>query len=289
MRIRILIKNMRTIENSITTNKILNIIDNEINNEKEVLIKNLKNYLKDKIDNYEKVAELIDNFSKLQVNDKKLKEDIKISNQSQKHGFTIENEIREKVFELKKKDNDTNKHDISKENNKFDSNENISIKSTKSNNIDCGDIKRFYNYNFLEKNTMIVVKYNQIDDTKIITNIYEVDYNREMHKKLFGSLTYQELEEYIKNVKKIPRNVSGDDAKVIFDYLVEKRKIEKNNNMKINISPKIDSKQTRVQCSITNFEKLCKEFITYKTSECIIRNKEIFKSFKSNRRERNIK
>ena len=46
-----------------------------------------------------------------------------------------------------------------KEENKFNSNENISIKCTKSNNIDCGDIIRFYNYNFVENNTIIVVKY----------------------------------------------------------------------------------------------------------------------------------
>ena len=67
MRIRILLKNMTTIENSVTTSKILNIIKNEINNEKSVLIKNLKNYLKDKIDNKNSLNEFYtpenDNFN----------------------------------------------------------------------------------------------------------------------------------------------------------------------------------------------------------------------------------
>ena len=117
--------------------------------------------------------------------------------------------------------------------------------------------------------------------------IYEIDYCKDLHKILFGNVTYQILEEYVNNVKKIPKKTSGDNAKVIFDYLTEKIKIKNKYNMKINISPKVDSSQSRVQCSISKFEELCKDFIKYESSEYIIRNKNIFQKFISNERFRN--
>ena len=218
-----------------------------------------------------------------------LEDDNDIGKQSQKHGFTIENEIRDKVFNLKKESNDTKTHDIPKEINKFNDQENISIKSTKSNNIDCGDILRFFNYNFININTMMIINYEQIDDFKHIKTIYEVNYCKDLHKILFGNVTYQVLENYVNNVKKIPKKISGDNAKNIFEYLTEKQKIQKEYNMKINISPKVDSKQSRVQCSIPKFKELCKDYIIYQSNNCIIREKEIFKSFKSSSRIRHVK
>lgn len=253
-----------------------------MNEEKRHLLTRLKTFFKDKVGiDYKEISNLIDLFEK--------NEQFKQDGQSQKHGFTFENEIRTKVFDLKSKMNDTKKHDIPKDENKFNPNENISIKSTKSYNIDCGDIKRFYNYNFIEKNTIIIIKYEQEINIKNIKIIYEIDYCRNLHKKLFGNLTFQVLEEYVNNVKRIPSKTSGDDAKVIFDYLTEKKRIQKEHNMMINISPKVDSSQSRVQCSIPKFEELCKDFITYKSTECIIRNKKIFESIVSNERYRNTK
>tara|TARA_B100000497_G_scaffold39462_1_gene46107 strand:- start:983 stop:1717 length:735 start_codon:yes stop_codon:yes gene_type:complete len=209
------------------------------------------------------------------------------SNQSQKHGFVIENEIKSKVFDLPKEKNNTKIHDIPKEDNKFNDQENISIKSTKSNNIDCGDILRFFNYNFTDINTIIILNYEQNGDFKDIKKIYEVNYCKNLHKLLFGNVTYQVLENYVNNVKKIPKKVSGDDAKIIFDYLTEKKKIQKDYKMKINISPKVDSKQSRVQCSIPKFSELCKDYILSESDNYLIRNKKIFKSFKSSMRIRN--
>ena len=71
-----------------------------------------------------------------------------MSNQSQKYGFIIENYIRENVFDIESQKNDINIHDIPKEKNKLNENENCSIKTTGSNTICCGDLLRFYNYNF---------------------------------------------------------------------------------------------------------------------------------------------
>ena len=92
---------------------------------------------------------------------------------SQKHGFVFENMIRER-FQLPSETNNTNTHDIPKNQNIFDDNENISIKTTKDTGIMCGDILRFFSYNMNEKNTILVIKYNQIGSNKCVEEIFEI-------------------------------------------------------------------------------------------------------------------
>lgn len=182
-----------------------------------------------------------------------------LQNQSQKHGYIFEERIKN-IFGCEYKDNDTGKYDIPCEFNKIDSNENCSIKITKSNNIDCGDILRFFTLdnNPIHKTTIIIGKYIQhTPQTKKINKIYEINYTQELHKLLFGNITKEELENYINKVKNIPHGKNYDKT-----YLAEKCELQKKYNMKINISPKVDSKkQRRVQCSIPNFEELLKKFI----------------------------
>lgn len=184
--------------------------------------------------------------------------------QSQNHGFIYENEIRQKVFHLQMETNNTNIHDIPHDQNMLNKNENISIKTTGSNTICCGDILRFYNYDFTKTNTLIVVKYNQIKETKSIENIYEIDYNKECHALLFGNCPYSKIEEYVKFVKSIPYgNVNTD---IMTKYKNDKKNLQQQYNCSIKINPKIDSKtQRRVQCSITNFETTLHKYITYKS------------------------
>jgi hypothetical protein len=213
--------------------------------------------------------------------------------QSQESGFKFENLIKSYIFNLPEDKNNTDLHDIPKEKNIFDKNENISIKSTLSNTIYCGDIINFYNYNFNEKNTIILIKYFQINKRKQIEKIYEIDYNKNMFELLFGNLPKQEIEKYIENIKKIPKNINNDDAKKYFNYINEKDKLTNKYNQIIKINPKIDSKlQRRVQCSILNFCDLLKEFIIYESSKekpNIIRDKEIPLYIESEKRKRNIK
>ena len=213
-------------------------------------------------------------------------------NQSQKHGFTYENSIKTIVFNLPLENNNTDTHDIPKDKNKYNKNENCSIKTTGSTTIYCADILRFYNYDFEKKNTIIVVSYKQTETHKIINHIYEIDYNKKCHELLFGNLPKEEIEKYVNGIKSIPTNIKGKDAKNIFNYLVEKTKLKNLYNNIIQINPKVDSKQSRVQCTIPNFEKNLKEFITYKSSSDrpnIIRDKEIPLSIESCRRKRNTK
>ena len=147
--------------------------------------------------------------------------------QSQKHGFTFENSTREQIFDLPNEKNNTDKHDIPKHKNKYNKNENCSIKTTGSETICCSDILRFYDYDFNENNTIIVIKYKQTETEKIVQSIYEIDYNIECHKLLFGNLPREVIEKYVENVKSIPKHIKGDEAKKIFNYIDEKKELKK--------------------------------------------------------------
>ena len=81
---------------------------------------------------------------------------------------------------------------------------------------------------FDETNTIIVIKYKQIDNHKVIQNIFEIDYCKECHNLLFGTLTREVIEEYVKGVKSIPANIKGVEMQKIFNYLVEKKELKKN-------------------------------------------------------------
>lgn len=203
--------------------------------------------------------------------------------QSQGHGFVWENDIREKVFNLKKNKNDTNVHDISSE--ELGTTENISIKATSCDTVYCGDIIRYaFGYDFRENHTMMIVKYKQTENTKTITCVYEIDYTKEMNTYLFNNIKKEDLEEYIIRIKQEARN---------FDYKKEARRLEEDNELKAKIHPKVDSgKQRRVQTSfkLSQIEKDLPQCVKYKSSSDtpnLVRDKEITLSIKSSVRARN--
>jgi hypothetical protein len=217
------------------------------------------------------------------------------SGASQSHGFIYENIIRHCVFNIPIEKNDTNKHDISCDQNRFDSNENISIKTTSQNKIDCGDILNIWNYHKdLEdkKQTFMIIKYEQKGNYKVIKAIYEVNYTMILHDELFGNITYEILKDYVNNVKEINKSLSREEINNSFDYIKEKKNIEKEYNLKINICPKVDTKsQRRVQCSISL--DILKPYITYdsttKENVCLLRGINIIPKIKSSTRIRNSK
>lgn len=215
-----------------------------------------------------------------------------MTNQSQKHGFDMENSIRTNVFHLKEVSNDTNTHDIPCSQNPFDPGENISIKCSGGTRIECGDIQRFYNYDFTKKNTIIFIHWEQnTDTTKIIKRIYEIDYNQLLHTHLFGTITLKKIEEYVRFIKSIP---PGQKAQK--QYKVEredmKRELQQIHNMTAVIHPKVDSKkQRRVQCSF-NIMKIPAAYITYTSPEetpSLLRKIELPLTFESCRRKFNNK
>lgn len=194
--------------------------------------------------------------------------DFPMKTQSQHHGFYFENEIKSKVFHLNPNVNDTKKYDIECSENLLNPNENISIKLTSGPNIDCGDIIRFYSYDFQYKNTIIVGFYNQLNENeKKIYQVMEIDYNEKFHNILFGNISLSEIKDYVDIIKGIP---PGKINKTDKNYLILKKELQNKYNMYINISPKVDSKnQRRVQCSIPKIKDLLKkypEFIIYNYS-----------------------
>lgn len=210
--------------------------------------------------------------------------------QSQRHGFIFENFIRTMIFLLGEVLNDTNTHDIPRSQNRFNPNENISIKCSGGNKIECGDIRRFHGYDFTEKNTIIFIQWEQnTATTKIIKRICEIDYNRALHTHLFGTITSEEIEEYDSFIKSIP---PGREAQK--QYKVEreekKRELQEIHHMMATISPKVDSgKQRRVQCGFY-IDRIPEEFITYKSPEetpNLLRGIEIPLTIESTRRQRN--
>jgi hypothetical protein len=210
--------------------------------------------------------------------------------QSQNHGFIFENIIREKVFGLPIKKNDTSIHDISSHENIFDQTENISIKISCNGDIGCGDILRFYSYDFTQKNTIIVGIYKQVnEDQKCIEVIYEIDYNKKFHDLLFGEIGEEEIVNYMNIVKSIPPGTVKPEDKL---YLKLKEHYQKGFDMKIVINPKVDSKsQRRVQATIPKIEQLLEknpEFIISKTTfpNLVLRGVEINATIESKRRIR---
>ncbi len=208
--------------------------------------------------------------------------------QSQAHGLFWDNEIRQKVFCLPPCKNDTTKYDICCSDNKFNCQENISIKTSSNNNIDCADILRFFNGDFTNKYTIILLRYNQVGVTKTIKEIIEIDYNHELKNYLFGSITEEELNNYVSAIKAIPPGRVSTSIKDSYKKI--KNQLQKQHCMNINISPKVDSKnQRRVQCSIPKVEQLLNKFpqiIISRTSESILRGVNITSTINSSPRLR---
>jgi len=241
----------------------------------------------------EELIEEEEEFEILVYPKKKVKEAITIEKftQSQSHGLFWDSDIRTAVFGLNQCINDTKKYDIEAEENKFDHEENVSIKTSSNNNIDCGDILRFFNGDFSKKYTIILIRYEQKSDTKCIKEIIEIAYTSWLRDHLFGTITLEVLQQYVDFVKAIPSGPVGEEIKK--EYKFKKNALQKDYNMAINISPKVDSKsQRRVQCSIPKVNELLAQFpeiIISRTTEPIVRQVPITKEIHSQPRVRNKK
>jgi hypothetical protein len=178
-------------------------------------------------------------------------------NRRQEHGFTIENAIRKKVFLLEEENNSTSIHDIEHTKNRFNPNENISIKATTTKIIGCGDIDRFTSYDFTKENTIIICRYNIKNLCINPIETIEISYTKELHQYLFGSCPKEILLAYINHIRNIPHGLIPKKDRT---YLIEKKEIQSKYNMNCIINPKVDSKtQRRVQCSF-NLDKIVNKF-----------------------------
>ena len=134
-----------------------------------------------------------------------------------------------------------------------------SIKTSKGNTVDCGDILRRRqetDYN------LVVGCYSQVGDNKVFYSEYTFYIRPEHESILWGRMNYNQLAEYVDYIKNIP---AGREAQqeTKTERTVLKNCIEDKNAL-IQINPKVDSKkQRRVQCSV-KMSDLIKARIPYK-------------------------
>lgn len=183
-------------------------------------------------------------------------------NEVQKHGFVWEKDIlcniygatKEELKEIKY----TNRIDLPAHLNRLDKC-NISVKTTQDENTVCmADCLRVFDA--VSSGTpkhMVVVHYKQIENTKNVRTITEVDLT-DSRDLLFGTLTRSQIEELVEVVKSVPKGSKPDPQ--------EKNKIDslRDSLQKLSgailLNVKIDSKnQRRLQCSFNKFQKFLEE------------------------------
>ena len=134
-----------------------------------------------------------------------------------------------------------------------------SIKTSKGNKVDCGDIlhrRQETDYN------LVVGCYSQVGDNKVFYSEYTFYIRPEHERTLWGRMNYNQLAEYVDYIKNIP---AGKEAQqeTKTERTVLKNCIEDKNAL-MKIHPKVDSKkQRRVQCSL-KMSDLIKARIPYK-------------------------
>ena len=178
--------------------------------------------------------------------------------ESQGHGKSWEIEILTRLginLEMLKTYKHTDIYDGKKEHLSYG--KNLSIKTTKSMTLDCGDIIRFLTCSDLD---IIVIYFVQkMKKVKKAIKTYLINYDKLIEKlkedipKIYN-ITFGEwvkkIKDYDKRIKSIPYGKCPDKS-----YIREKDKICKDIPY-FNIAPKVDSKkQRRVQCSI-NLNKI---------------------------------
>jgi hypothetical protein len=123
--------------------------------------------------------------------------------ENQQHGFLFEDDIKKKVFNDPPPALYTAPHDVDRCYNPQNPNENISLKATGRPTVDMADALRVYGYEEGVEHTAIVVQYEQQDEKKVLTHVYELDLmQREL---LYGRVTRQDIEELNDLVRSMPR------------------------------------------------------------------------------------
>jgi hypothetical protein len=201
--------------------------------------------------------------------------------ENQLHGFTWEAEIKTNVFGLDAAAPYTAVHDIDRSQNRFDANENISIKTTGGSTVCMGDALRILDYEPGVLHTAIVVQYKQCADSKIIMCVYELDLGQ--RELLWGQVTREDVAELDALVRSMPRRQRVPEI----DAAITAKKTELNaKSGLLKFNPKIDSKtQRRLQCSIPKFAE-APTLVRTITRDPVVRGVPITASLPSGRRQR---
>lgn len=179
--------------------------------------------------------------------------------ESQAHGFSWEEEIL-RVYNLDpslSRSGYTRAHDIPAELNTRQPGVNVSIKVSGGKSVDMGDILRIFDSTAVggERLLLLVLFYKQEGSQKVLQCIKEVDLTGR-RETLFGSVSREDLLDYIRVVKSIPSGEPSVEARQ--EYKDRAEELSRRMNGPLAVRPKVDSKnQRRVQCSFPNFIAFC--------------------------------
>jgi hypothetical protein len=207
--------------------------------------------------------------------------------ESQSHGFFWENHIKTKIFGITEKSSYTCIHDISKEQNRFDESENISIKTMGGDTLFLGSALRIFEYSPDEKHTCMVIVYRQREDKKTVSRVVEFSLDRK--DVLFGTVTAADILELEHMIRSLPK--SGRVPKSAREESEAKKKDMNKRSTAIQFNIKIDSQtQRRLQCSIPKFDAFLTKnadiVLLYDSPEPMVRGMPIPHVLASTRRKR---
>ena len=136
-----------------------------------------------------------------------------------------------------------------------------SIKTSKGNTVDCGDILRRRQE---KEYHLVVAQWEQAGDNKVFYNEYTFFITPDLEQKLWGRMNYNQLAEYVDYIKNIPAGRKAQQETKTERTVLKNCISDKNALMTIH--PKVDSKkQRRVQCSV-KINELIKAGIDYKVT-----------------------
>ncbi len=159
----------------------------------------------------------------------------------QKHGFVFENWVKKVLGVDELATNYTQKWDVAGE-------IPTSVKFMGlTNALEFGSTVRIWEIN--EPFTLIVGRWEQIGNEKIVRSIDEIQITPAILKKMRGNICLEEIKEFDNIIKKFPAGKKGQEEGIAF---AEKWKSErKNKGGLLTITHKIDSKnQRRIQCNL---------------------------------------
>ena len=134
----------------------------------------------------------------------------------------------------------------------------VSIKTAKSNKVDCGDVLR---RRAESEYDIVIGQWTQAGDNKVFHTEYTFHIKPEHESLLWGKMNYEKLREFDSYIKSIHAGLNGQQETMIVRQLL--KNIVEDSNALMSIHPKVDSKkQRRVQCSF-NIDKLIKSGVEY--------------------------
>jgi hypothetical protein len=184
----------------------------------------------------------------------------KVKKAVQNHGFDWEKNILRNIYKLTDSEISsigyTAKYDLPSEMNKID-NKNISIKTTSNKNMICmADCLRFYDSVKNDSFNCVIILYRQDENEKHIEKVYEIDLTDSLDI-LFGDIKEEELEKLDNLVKAVPqkRKPTDEEYKRMYEY---RDSLQKRSGF-AHIDIKCNSQQSRLQCSLSKFQKFVRE------------------------------